>query len=750
MLAGLVAGGFAGGGAPVLALIPLAAGTLVFVVGARVRRPRAWVTVALMFAAAAGGTALAPATEHPGRGGTRVIAGTIERCDAGGCTVRVDALDGTPVRTRARLHGLTGGPGDRVTSTADLRPRARFRNPSPHPDWPSVEPIAWAGRVHESTILRQPASAGRRAIEALRARIRAGIERTLEPPTRGLVLALVLGDEADVDGASAASVRAAGLTHVLAVSGMHVTLVVGALLHALLRLLRRPAIAAYVDPTRIAHGLAAPLALVYAEIAGGSPSAYRAATTAAISWWLRAAGRRPDAIGTSALAALVFVAVDPASALRPAFVLSIAATAAVVEMPAELTLETLARGSTRASVATAPLVLWCFEGVPLVALAANVLLLPIVAALVLPLATLHALLGAIDPDLASPSAFVLDGVCRGFVGACDALGTIDAGRGLPPLDVAQGLVLTAAATALLVVRGARLRLATVAIALVALAGAEASLRTRELPRGELRLTFLDVGQGDAALVDLPDGSLMVVDAGGAFQGGADPGARVLVPLLRARRRARIDRLVVTHPHPDHYGGVAALAARFPIDEVWDSGQALEEDPTGAWARALGGLGRRARVEDPRTLCDRPVVRGGARLELLWPCPAFDPGWDANDNSIVLRITYGTRSFLLMGDAEAHAESALLARGLRGPVDVLKLGHHGSHTSSTDAFVAALAPRLAIVSAGVGNRFGHPHEDVMDRLAARGIDVLRTDLDGGIVVHTDGHALGAEAWSGARR
>jgi competence protein ComEC len=154
------------------------------------------------------------------------------------------------------------------------------------------------------------------------------------------------------------------------------------------------------------------------------------------------------------------------------------------------------------------------------------------------------------------------------------------------------------------------------------------------------------------------------------------------------------------------------------------------------------------VLGPAALCDRPRSYGGARIEVLWPCPRFDPGWDANDNSLVLRITFGTRTVLAMGDAESHAEASLLARGLRGPVDVLKVGHHGSRTSSTDAFLAAIAPRLAIVSAGVGNRFDHPHADVLARYDAHGIPVLRTDREGGIVVRTDGRSLSAHAWSGA--
>lgn len=755
LVAGLVLGGFLRPDTPALALAPLGVGTVLFVQGARSSAPpRAWVTGLAVTLAAMGGAALVPIRDVPGRPGDWSIEGRVLDCQASACLVELDAMAPSggarrAVRARARVAGIAARPGDRVALEAELRPHAAFRNPSPHPDWPVIEPVAWVGRARETTLVRTPAGMLARLSTAIRDRARRALERTLAPPTRGIALALVLGDGDAVDDTSAERVRAAGLTHVLAVSGMHVTVVVGALLYLLRRALRRPWIAARCDPSRVAHALAVPLALAYAELAGGSPSAWRAATTAAIAWSLRAAGRRPRALATSALAAITLALVDPASAMRPAFLLSIAATAAVLDLPGELSLEALARGSVRASLATAPLVIWCFEGVPLVSVIANVVLLPIVAAIVLPLATLHAFIATCLPALSAPTAFLLDTSCRGFVAACDVLGAIELGRALPPPDAAEGVVLTLAALGLVALPGARRKLAVAALAALALAGAEAHLRERETPHGVLRATFLDVGQGDAALLDLPDGSLVVVDAGGAFGASADPGARVLVPLLRARRRARIERLVVTHPHPDHYGGVAALAAAFPIGDVWDDGQATFEDPEGAWARRLRALGQRATLHDPADLCGRPREHAGARIEVLWPCPAFDAGWDANDNSLVLRVTFGGRTLLLLGDAEAHAESALLARGLRGPVDVMKVGHHGSRTSSTDAFVAALAPRLAIVSAGVGNRFGHPHDEVVARLGAHGATVLRTDDDGGIVVTTDGTTLSAESWSGAR-
>jgi competence protein ComEC len=133
--------------------------------------------------------------------------------------------------------------------------------------------------------------------------------------------------------------------------------------------------------------------------------------------------------------------------------------------------------------------------------------------------------------------------------------------------------------------------------------------------------------------------------------------------------------------------------------------------------------------------------------VLWPCPAFDPGWDPNDNSLVLEIALGSRTLLLTGDIERHAEGALATSGVLARVDVLKVGHHGSRTSSTSAFLTAVDPRVAIVSAGRTNRFGHPHPEVIERLEEAADHVVRVDREGGVIVSTDGESLDVAAWSG---
>jgi beta-lactamase superfamily II metal-dependent hydrolase len=176
-----------------------------------------------------------------------------------------------------------------------------------------------------------------------------------------------------------------------------------------------------------------------------------------------------------------------------------------------------------------------------------------------------------------------------------------------------------------------------------------------------------------------------------------------------------------------------------------------EESFGETAALLHELRTRgARVLGPSQLCGRAAAFGGAHVEVLWPCPRHDPGFDANDNSLVIRVRFGRRSFLFVGDAEAHAERELVrtrAGALRS--DVLKVGHHGSRTSTSQAFLSAVAPRLAVISAGASNRFGHPHPEVVHRLRAARVPPIVLSRDGGTVVGTDGSALWVHTWKGRK-
>jgi competence protein ComEC len=255
--------------------------------------------------------------------------------------------------------------------------------------------------------------------------------------------------------------------------------------------------------------------------------------------------------------------------------------------------------------------------------------------------------------------------------------------------------------------------------------------------GMLELTAIDVGQGDSLLVVLPRGETILVDGGGRLVYGRqrksnlDIGEDVVSPYLWSRGIRRIDVMVATHSHQDHIGGLAAVMSNFCPKELWTGANPPQE---------LLELARRLGIPSSEKHPAGRVELSGALLEVLAPSDDYLAEKPGNNDSLVLRITYGSRSFLLTGDMERGIEAKLLAAGADLHADVLKVGHHGSRTSSTQAFLEAVSPSVALISAGYENSFGHPHPDVLERLSARHAAVLRTDLDGLVTARTDGRSV----------
>ncbi|MDO8684915.1 MAG: MBL fold metallo-hydrolase [Armatimonadota bacterium] len=249
----------------------------------------------------------------------------------------------------------------------------------------------------------------------------------------------------------------------------------------------------------------------------------------------------------------------------------------------------------------------------------------------------------------------------------------------------------------------------------------------------LTITFLDVHQGDCAVIRTPSGKTVLIDAGGA--GNYDVGSRVVAPFLRRNGIRTLDLVVMTHPHQDHIGGMYGVLKNVNARAVLDSGA----------PHASESYERTLRLIKQKSIRYRLARRGqkisfpdGVKIDVLHPGDEEMP--DLNNRSVVLRMTYGSASFLFTGDAEHEAEDDMLKNCGRVRSTVLKVGHHGSAQATTEPWLKAVKPSIAVISVGRSNQFGHPAFETLQRLTDSSARILRTDRDGAVTITTDGKRL----------
>ena len=566
------------------------------------------------------------------------------------------------------------------------------------------------------------------------------VARRLEilfPRRWALVHALVLARKDGLDPELKDGFAATGLAHLLAISGFHVG-VVAALLLALCSL------------TGLSRGGAAGAAAlgvwVYVLGIGAPDAAARAAVLLTVGALARLRARPVHALGALAAALVAMAAIDPGAPGRVGFQLSFAGAAGLVSFSrpierflaqgplrrAPASLRSAAAAGAAATVATLPIVAWHFERVSVVGIPATLLVGPLVAA------AIPGIFASVTASVVSPglAAFLAGGV-EWILDAVVWFVTATARWPLASVPVSRPAVLAACAGFALAPRflrgparpGRRTR-RRIAVAgslaglivwpgLVALAGT-----------GTVEAVFLDVGQGDAILVRSPRGRWILVDAGPRTD-RRDAGARVVTPYLRGRGAGRLHALILTHPDLDHIGGAPSVLDAVGADVVFDPGVAVGK---ASYVDVLERAGREGSAWLPLRR-GRRLRFDGAELEVLHP-PTTGPGakpLNANDRSVVIRVTYGAFSLLLTGDVESAGEAMLLERGELRPSQVLKVAHHGSRTSTTTAFLEAVRPEVAIIPVGRRNRYGHPDPGVLARLASIGARIHRTDAAGTVRV-----------------
>jgi competence protein ComEC len=692
----------------------------------------------------------------PSSGPMQAAAGLV-RVTGRGLPPAVRPGDEVVVRGRFRLGRPAGNPGERAERDA-LRRRG-------------LAGVVVLDRAGGLEVARRAGWSLRAAVSAARRQIVEVVRRTQPDPHAALVLSLLLGIDAFLAPDLYQRFTQAGLVHLMVVSGAQVAIVAG-VLAAAARALGLPQ---WVRAGLVGGGIGA-----FAALVGWAPSVGRAVLMTALALVASTMGRERDPAVALAAAALGLMAASPRVLFDVGFQLSFAATwgllylaptlAAIAGPSAQvapgsppgagaaapLAAPRAARAAQRAlalavagltaslgaQVAVAPLLALHFQSLPAAGLLANALALPIVAllvpagfallavALALP-AGGGALLGLLRPATAA------------LVWIADRTSALPwAVVTTPPVPVAAAAVAyVALGAAVAIARGTWRppRAARTAGVAAALAATALWLAVASRPPAVLVLTVLDVGQGDAILIQSPSGRVALVDAGGevyAAATGRDVGRQRVVPALRRAGVRRVDVVALSHPHEDHVGGLPAVVENFPVGVVLDPGV---PHPSPAYLRLLDVI-HGGRIPYRIARAGLEVDLGaGVRLAVLYP-PEVPPSLDddpVHARGLVARLRYGGFAALLAGDVEDGVEDYLRARGTVLESVVLKVGHHGSRTSTSPAFVAAVRPKIAVISVGADNVHGHPHPAVLEVLQRAGVRVYRTDRHGAVRLESDG-------------
>jgi len=649
---------------------------------------------------------------------------------------------GFPIALEAPVALVVAGESD-PSDVAEIGDRIRVRGPVRLPDDPPSARSPFRFPAQARLVLKSARQIDRLEgpagplglLQSLHVAVKRRLKRNLADASAedrqavAFVLAFAMGETADLPAETVAAFRDGGVAHIVAISGLQVALVAAGLAVLL---------SAFHFSVRTRDTATLVATLLFAVFAGGRPPVFRAALMIGLYLTARLIGRPTSPGQVVGFSALVLLLTGPEDLFDVGFLLTFAAVFGLSAFGTPIARWLREKGlrpaiavdaaaaTVGAELAVFPIQAFVFNVVPFVGLLSNPIVVPL-SVLFLYVAILLSPLLLVSPLAAAAAVGPLRLLSDAMVAVLSALDRLGAVRVIATPPYSATLL-----CALLLLLAGTARLRTVRRGSLALAGVVMGfLLLRSAPpadAGTARLQALDVGQGDAWLLVSPKGRVLI-DGGGSRDRDYDMGRLRLLPKLADRGVVSLDAVVLTHPHPDHSRGLLAVLALLPVGEVFLPATA----PRNVFLDEFLAAAERRHLPLRRLEAGDRFSAGGFDFDVLHPSGHAYVRSPENNGSLVLRTEAAGRTLLLAGDVEAAAERDLLASpaGLRA--DILKVAHHGSATSTTPDFLAAVSPRIALISVGRHNRFGHPSPDVLARLSAARVKTFRTDRDGDVAL-----------------